>query len=106
MAEPRYMPLIGYAEGWSPSTPGDIVAEPIYLGNKTAAEIDALKPSMKGAIVMLQPIQKIYVTEDRPQPTAPGGATTPEVLSPPPAFNTGRDVQQLNTLVRNAQAQA
>ena len=72
IAEPRYMPLIGYAEGWSPSTPGDLVAEPIYLGNKSAAEIEALKPKMKGAIVLLQPIQKIYVTEDRPQPTAPG----------------------------------
>jgi hypothetical protein len=103
MAEPRYMPLIGYAEGWSPSTPGDIVAAPIYLGNKSAAEIEALKLSMKGAIVMLQPIQKAYVTEDRPQPTAPG-VTTPEVLSPPPLFTATREMQQLNTMVRNAGA--
>ena len=65
MAEPRYAPLIGYAEGWSPSTAGEIVAEPIYLGNKTAAEIEALRPKMKGAIVMLSPIQKTYVTADR-----------------------------------------
>ena len=28
MVEPRYMPLIGYAEGWSPATAGEIVAAP------------------------------------------------------------------------------
>jgi carboxypeptidase Q len=103
MVEPRYAPLIGYAEGWSPATPGDIVAAPLYLGNKSAAEIDGLKASMKGAIVMTQPIQKVYVTEDRPQPTAPG-ITGPDVLSPPALFNAGRDAQALNTLVRTAGA--
>ena len=28
MIEPRYLPLIGYADGWSPSTSGEIVAAP------------------------------------------------------------------------------
>src|ERR1700683_3276345 len=45
MVEPRYAPLIGYAEGWSPSTAGELTATPVYLGNKTAAEIEALKAS-------------------------------------------------------------
>jgi hypothetical protein len=103
MVEPRYAPLIGYAEGWSPSTPGDIVAAPLYLGGKSPAEIDALRANMKGAIVMTQPIQTAYVTEDRPQPTAPG-VTGPEVLSPPALFSTGQEAQRLNTLVRNAGA--
>lgn len=103
MAEPRYAPLIGYAEGWSPSTPGEIVAEPLYLGNKSAAEIEALRPKMKGAIVMLSPIQKTYVTEDRPQPSLPG-ATGPDTLSPPALFTAGREAQALNTLVRSAGA--
>jgi hypothetical protein len=26
MVEPRFMPLIGYAEGWSPSTAGELAA--------------------------------------------------------------------------------
>src|SRR5580658_8732807 len=55
MVEPRYAPLIGYAEGWSPSTAGELTATPVYLGNKTAAEIELLKPSLKGAIVMPLP---------------------------------------------------
>src|SRR5215471_4605275 len=29
MIEPRYLPLIGYADGWSASTAGEIVAAPI-----------------------------------------------------------------------------
>ena len=66
MVEPRYMPLIGYAEGWSPSTAGELTAEPVYLGDKTAAQIEALKPSLKGAIVMPLPPQSVYVREDRP----------------------------------------
>src|SRR5580704_5112708 len=72
MVEPRYAPLIGYAEGWSPSTAGELSAAPIYLGNKTAPQIEALKPSLKGAIVMPLPPQKVYVRQDRPQPTTPG----------------------------------
>ena len=105
LVEPRYMPLIGYAEGWSPSTSGDLVAEPLYLGNKSAAEIEALKPRMKGAIVLPQPIQTAYVTEDRPQPTAPGNLGQ-EIATPPAGFNTGRDVQNLISLVRGAGAGA
>ena len=37
MVEPRYMPLIGYPMGWSPSTPGRIVATPSIL---TGARVD------------------------------------------------------------------
>jgi hypothetical protein len=103
LTEPRYAPLIGYAEGWSPSTAGELVGEPIYLGNKTAAEIEALKPKLKGAIVMVQPIQTIYVTEDRPQPSAPG-VVGPDVLSPPAKFNVARDLTQLIASIRAAGA--
>ncbi len=31
MVEPRYMPLIGYPRGWSPSTAGRIVATPVWI---------------------------------------------------------------------------
>src|SRR5947207_4255171 len=32
MIEPRYLPLIGYADAWSHSTTGDIVAAPVQVG--------------------------------------------------------------------------
>lgn len=69
MVEPRYMPLIGYAEGWSASTPGDIVGAPVYLGDKTAADLPAMAGQIKGAIVLSQPAQTTFVAEDRYQPT-------------------------------------
>jgi carboxypeptidase Q len=103
MVEPRYAPLIGYAEGWSPSTAGELTATPVYLGNKTAPEIEALKPSLKGAIVMPLPPQRVYVREDRPQPTAPG-IVAPEVLSPSPLFRSPAESQRLNALARSAGA--
>ena len=34
MVEPRYMPLIGYADAWSPPTKGEIVATPIALDGR------------------------------------------------------------------------
>src|SRR6185369_6309148 len=69
MIEPRYMPLIGYAEAWSSSTPGEIVGTPLMLGGKTAAELEPWRSKIKGAIVMSQPIQTVFEDKDRPQPT-------------------------------------
>ena len=48
MVEPRYMPLIGYAEAWSAPTNGEIVAAPVFLGGKTAAEVDGHEGSAQG----------------------------------------------------------
>lgn len=70
MVEPRYMPLIGYPEAWSASTPGDIVATPVFIGNKTQADLDKMKGQLKGAIVLSQPIQDSFERIDRKQPTA------------------------------------
>ena len=42
MTQPRYFPLEGYPEAWSPSTRGLLNATPIYLGDKTADQIKAL----------------------------------------------------------------
>jgi hypothetical protein len=33
MTEPQYFPLIGYAEAWSPSTKGELVGTPVYIGD-------------------------------------------------------------------------
>lgn len=70
MIEPRYMPLIGYPEAWSASTPGEIVATPVFIGNKTVADLEKMKGQLKGAIVMSQPIQDSFERTDRKQPTS------------------------------------
>ncbi len=72
LVEPRYLPLLGYADGWSASTSGDIVAAPLFINGRTAAEeLTAMAPKMKGAIVMTQPILTNFVRKDRPQPSDP-----------------------------------
>ena len=71
MVEPRYLPLIGYADGWSASTVGEIVAAPVLVGGKSPEEIAALRAQLKGAIVMSEPIMTNFVRKDRPQPTDP-----------------------------------
>jgi carboxypeptidase Q len=72
MIEPRYMPLIGYADAWSPSTARELVAAPVFAPMRTPEEIAALKDRLKGAIVMSQPILTNFVRKDRPNPTDPG----------------------------------
>lgn len=70
MVEPRYMPLVGYAEAWSASTAGEIVATPVFIGNKTAADLEKMKGQLKGSIVLSQPLQDSFERIDRKQPTA------------------------------------
>jgi len=69
MVEPRYLPLIGYADGWSASTAGEIVAGPVWVGGKSPDEVDGLRAQLKGAIVMTDPIMTNFVRKDRPQPS-------------------------------------
>jgi carboxypeptidase Q len=71
LVEPRYMPLIGYADGWSASTSGEIVAAPVFIGGIAPEDIGALRPQLKGAIVMTQPMMVGFVRKDRPQPSEP-----------------------------------
>ncbi|MDR1990008.1 MAG: M28 family peptidase, partial [Acidobacteriaceae bacterium] len=69
MVEPRYLPLIGYADGWSPSTNGEIVAAPVFIGGKTPEAVAAMTSTLKGALVMTQPMMDTFVRKDRPQPS-------------------------------------
>jgi hypothetical protein len=72
MVEPRYLPLLGYADGWSASSSGEIVGAPVFLDNRTSAEqLKTIAPQLKGAIVMPQPILTNFVRKDRPQPSDP-----------------------------------
>jgi carboxypeptidase Q len=68
MTEPRYFPLIGYPEAWTPSTDGVIEGQPVYIGEADEAEIRAMADQLRGAIVLPYPQQPAFITEDRLQP--------------------------------------
>ena len=68
MTAPRYFPLTGFPEAWTPSTKGTITAPAIYLGEKTAAEIEAMGDKLKGALILAQKPQLAFVRKDRLQP--------------------------------------
>ena len=68
MTEPRYMPLIAYADAWSPSTAGVVSGRAVYIGDKTAAQIQAMADQLRGAIVLTHLPQAEFVDRDRPQP--------------------------------------
>ena len=68
MVSPRYMPLTGYAEAWTPSIDGVLSGSVVYIGDKTAAEIGAMASELRGAIVLTHQPQAVFRDADRPQP--------------------------------------
>ena len=81
LTAPRYFPVIGYPEAWTPSTRGPLEGEPLYLGDKSAAEIEALGERLRGAIVLATQPQAAFIESDRPQPAdaQEGGAEAARV---------------------------
>jgi len=69
---PRYFPMYGYPAAWSPSTNGVLEGTPVYVGDKTAADIEALGEQLRGAIVLTSPLQIAFNTVDRFDPTVSG----------------------------------
>ena len=103
MVQPRYMPLIGYAEAWSPPTSGEIVASPVFVGGASPSAITTMKDAMRGGIVMTQPMAS-FIQDDRPQPTA---SNVPVRIGQPPNPGprpTAADARQLAQAVREAGA--
>jgi hypothetical protein len=90
MTAPRYLPLIAYAEAWSPSTAGVVSGKAVYIGDKTAAQIQAMAGQLRGAIVLTHLPQTEWVDKDRPQPglddrpVATGNPTLPQARSTTP----------------------
>ena len=68
LTAPRYFPMFGYPQAWTPSTKGVLTGAPIYLADKTEAEIDALGEKLRGAIVLASPPQTVFQLSDRLQP--------------------------------------
>jgi hypothetical protein len=98
MTEPRYVPLIAYADAWSPSTAGAVSGRVVYVGDKTASQIQAMAAQLRGAIVLTHLPQTEFVVRDRPQPgldersVATGNPVLPQPRSTTPA-------QELMTLL-------
>jgi hypothetical protein len=68
MTEPRYMPIIAYADAWSPSTTGVISGRVVYIGDKSGEQIGAMAGQLRGAIALTHLPQAEFVDRDRPQP--------------------------------------
>lgn len=89
MVEPRYFPLIGFPEAWSPSMPREITASPVFIGGLANGDsVKARAASLKGAIILATKPQEAFITKDRLQPTesdqpVPIGAPRPNVAAGP-----------------------
>ena len=86
MTEPRFAPMIGYPDAWSPSTNGDVVGTPILIAGLSYDSLDKMRSRLKGAIVLQQPIMTNFIREDRVNPTAPNA---PPDAPPQPAAGRG-----------------
>ena len=95
MTSPRYMPLIAYADAWTPSTSGVLSGRAVYIGDKTAADIAALAPRLRGAIVLTHLPQAQFIDTDRPQP----GLSDQPVRTGNPASPSARSTTPANELL-------
>ena len=85
MVAPRYMPLIGYAEAWTPSTKGELVGTPVYIGDlpdSTAVRTRAAE--LRGKIVLATGPQTELITRDREEPSL---HDEPVPIGAPPFLN-------------------
>jgi hypothetical protein len=84
MTAPRYFPMLGYPDAWSPSTNGDVVGSPLLIAGISADSLTKMRDKLKGAIVMTQPMMTTFIREDRINPTAPNAPE--DVYKPAPAI--------------------
>ena len=87
MTAPRFAPMIGYPDAWSPSTAGDVVGTPVMIAGIGADSLAKLAPSLRGRIVLTQPLMTSFIREDRINPTAPNAP--PDVYKPAPQIGAG-----------------
>jgi carboxypeptidase Q len=87
MTAPRYAPMIGYPDAWSPSTNGDVVGTPLFIAGLSYDSLVKMRDKLKGAIVMTQPLMTTFIREDRINPTAPDA---PPSVAPGVTVRAGR----------------
>jgi len=110
MVEPRYLPLIGYGDAWSPPTAGEIIAMPVFAPVKTPEDVAARKDRLKGAIFMSQPILTTFVRRDRPNPSDPQyepnsaayATSVGQRPAPPGAETPQQRTQRMNQAIHDA----
>jgi hypothetical protein len=73
MVAPRYLPLHGYPEAWTPSTRGELRGRVLYVGDKTLAEVEGMSARLRGAIVLTHLPQAAVIEGDRADPTIAQG---------------------------------
>jgi hypothetical protein len=88
MIEPRYLPLIAYADAWSPATSGDIVAAPVYVGGRDADALRAMGGQLKGAIVICSDPDEF---RSQGSPTAKRAHLPPELCGARTSVGRARD---------------
>src|ERR1041384_327923 len=85
MVEPRYAPLIGYAEAWTPSTRGELLATPVYIGDlPDSAAVVAQSSKLRGATIPAPPPQTDLIPGARLQPSE---HDEPVPIGAPPFLN-------------------
>ena len=85
MVEPYYLPLIGFAEAWTPSTRGELLAAPVYIGDLAdSTAVRARAAALKGAIVLATRPQEQFITRDRAEPSL---SEQPVPIGAPPFLN-------------------
>jgi carboxypeptidase Q len=82
MIEPRYMPLLGYAEAWSPSTPGELIVPAVFVAGKSPEELAAMPAQLKGAAVLQTAIVTNFIATDRVQPALQPDAPPADPATP------------------------
>jgi len=97
MTAPRFMPLIGYPEAWSPATSGVLAGAPVYIGDSTAADIDRLGPRLRGSIVLMHRPQTEFLRNDRQQPSE---GTGPVQTGNPPLPGPSSSIPTFDMLTR------
>ncbi len=105
LTAPRFAPLIAYPDAWSAPTKGEITGTPIVIAGLSYDSLAKMRDRLRGAIVMLQPIETNFVRQDRVNPTAPG---VPDVYKPLPPLRLGgrggrvSDAMRIATLLHDA----
>jgi carboxypeptidase Q len=92
MVEPRYMPLNGYAEAWTPSTPGEVLLNAVSTADKTPEQVAAMADRIKGSALLTSPVITAFIDKDREQPELVPGARIGAPAAPRqggPAGTTG-----------------
>ena len=70
LVAPRYLPLIGYAEAWTPSTAGELLGTPVYIGElPDSTAVRARASALRGRIVLATRPQTELITKDREEPS-------------------------------------